>query len=152
MEVPSTPPHTEERQCRLQRTRVTWKTGPTETRWYLKQQDELREPLDGLRHQAVEGDAVGAGLLGLLWGQSVGWLSVRPQAPPCLQGCPLPCQVSGTLLGTCALTGPGAPFILTGFGILPTPPVTSHTPPVTWPPAVGASFGSGMLGCFSPTC
>lgn len=40
------------------------------SRPYLEQQDELREPLHGLRHQAVEGDAVRAGPLALLWGHS----------------------------------------------------------------------------------
>lgn len=42
------------------------------SRPYLQQQDELREPLHGLRHQAVEGDAVRAGPLALLWGHSRG--------------------------------------------------------------------------------
>lgn len=37
---------------------------------YLEQQDELWEPLDGPCHQAVERDAVRAGLLGLLRGES----------------------------------------------------------------------------------
>lgn len=36
--------------------------------WYLEQQDELREPLDGPGHQAVERDAVWTGLLALLRG------------------------------------------------------------------------------------
>lgn len=37
---------------------------------YLEQQNELWEPLYGLHHQTVERDAVGAGLLALLWGEA----------------------------------------------------------------------------------
>lgn len=48
---------------------------------YLQQEDELREPLDGLRHQAVQCDAVRAGLLTLLRGQGPS-PRLRPRRPP----------------------------------------------------------------------
>lgn len=34
---------------------------------YLQQQNELREPLDGLHHEPVESDPVTAGILTMLW-------------------------------------------------------------------------------------
>lgn len=53
--------------------------GPGE---YLKQENELREPLDGLHHQPVERDAVGAThlppLLGTRWGHSLTSCSEAP--------------------------------------------------------------------------
>ena len=49
--------------------------------WYLQQEDELREPLDGLRHQAVQCDTVRAGLLTLLQGQGPS-PQLRPHRPP----------------------------------------------------------------------
>lgn len=49
---------------------------------YLEQQNELWEPLYGLHHQAVERDAVGAGLLALLWGEARLTHASGRQGPP----------------------------------------------------------------------
>lgn len=60
--------------------------------WYLKQEDELREPLDGLHHQPVERDAVGATHLPpLLETRGDNSLSLRSKGPaPGVQMRPIP--------------------------------------------------------------
>lgn len=62
------------------------------TRPYLEQQDELWEPLYGLHHQAVERDAVGAGLLALLWGEAQLTRTSGRRGPPPGSAAALPPQ------------------------------------------------------------
>lgn len=57
--------------------------------WYLQQEDELREPLDGLHHQPVERDAVGAAHLAPLLGEAASFTE-RSRREPGTRGTAVP--------------------------------------------------------------
>lgn len=74
----------------------------TEAVTYLEQEDELREPLDGLHHQAVERDPVCTALLALLWGEHGSLL--RPAS--CWAASPHTDAGAPTALQTCTCPQP----------------------------------------------